>query len=193
MESTRYKWLDIRKLSGSLFPQDHINRISYFTALLIARPSDPGQPSRQQIYLRALHTLHNVDVHLGKFRERTRKRPLVHPVPGLPNPVEVLDSEEKGTDVNLATRLLVDGFRGDFEQAVVISNDSDFATPMRFVRDELGLRVVLVKPNPKTRSAAELTNSATYVKNIRPKHLRASQLPAKLTDQKGDITKPASW
>ena len=33
------------------------------------------------------------------------------------------DSEEKGSDVNLATRLLVDGFNGDYEQAVVVSNE----------------------------------------------------------------------
>ena len=70
-------------------------------------------------------------------------------MPGLPSYVLVRDSEEKGSDVNLATRLLVDGFNGEYEQAVVVSNDADFAAAMRYVRDDLGLRVTLVNPDPK--------------------------------------------
>ncbi len=48
-----------------------------------------------------------------------------------------------GSDVNLATRLLVDGSNGEYEQAVVVSNDADFVGAMRYVRDDLGLRVTL--------------------------------------------------
>ena len=53
------------------------------------------------------------------------------PRPDLPRYVRIRDTEEKGSDVNLATRLLVGGFTGDYQQAVVISNDSDLATPIR--------------------------------------------------------------
>ena len=49
--------------------------------------------------------------------------------------------------MNLATRLLVDGFNGEYEQAVVVSNDADFVGAMRYVRDGLGLRVTLVNPD----------------------------------------------
>ena len=38
----------------------------------------------------------------------------------------IRDWEEKGSDVNLVTRLLVDGFNGEYEHAVVMSNDGDF-------------------------------------------------------------------
>ena len=48
-----------------------------------------------------------------------------------------------GSDVNLATRLLVDGFDGEYEQAVVVSNDADFVGAMRYVMDDLALRVTL--------------------------------------------------
>jgi hypothetical protein len=37
----------------------------------------------------------------------------------------VIKTEEKGSDVNLATYLLLDAFKQDCEAAVVISNDSD--------------------------------------------------------------------
>jgi len=43
---------------------------------------------------------------------------LAHPSVSGPKTVEVLASEEKGSDVNLATMLMLDAFRGDFEQAV---------------------------------------------------------------------------
>ena len=98
------------------------------------------------------------------FRSGVKRRPLAEPTPGLPSHVLIRDSEEKGSDVNLATRLLVDGFNGDYEQAVVVSNDADFAGAMRYVTDDLGLRVALVNPHPRNASPEELTDAATYVK-----------------------------
>ena len=37
--------------------------------------------------------------------------------------------------MNLAVRLLVDEFSREYEQAVVVSNDADFAGAMRYVRE----------------------------------------------------------
>ena len=111
----------------------------------------------------------------------------------MPTHVLVNDMEEKGSDVNLATRLLVDGFNRDYQQAVVVSNDADFAGAMRYVRDGLGLRVVLVNPDRKNPSPKELAQSATYVKRIWKSHLRRSQFPDTLTDEVGVITKPSGW
>ncbi len=187
------RWLDLRKLSETLFPQDDVRRISYFTARLDARPGNPNQPRRQLIYLRALQTLPGVDIYYGSFRSGIKRRPLAEAIPGLPAYVRVRDSEEKGSDVNLATRLLVDGFTGEYEQAVVVSNDADFAGAMRYVRDGLGLRVTLVNPDSKTPSPAELADSATYVRRLWKSHLRRSQLPEALDDDVGVITKPQGW
>jgi hypothetical protein len=47
--------------------------------------------------------------------------PLAHPRPGGPAAVEVIKTEEKGSDVNLATYLLLDAFRRDCDTAIVIS------------------------------------------------------------------------
>ena len=112
LRSTEFKWLDLHLLARILFPSDGINSVKYFTARISARPQDPEQPRRQQVYLRALATLPGLEVYFGSFRPRTKFRPLVEPVPGLPEYVEVRDSEEKGSDVNLAMHLLVDGFKG---------------------------------------------------------------------------------
>ena len=110
---------------------------------------------------------------------------------GLPNQVRVLHTEEKGTDVNLATRLLVDGFDGAYEQAVIISNDADFAGAMQYVRDSLGRRVTQVNPDGRYSSPTRLKHSATYVKRLWKSHLRRSQFPDTLADEVGIIRKPS--
>ena len=193
LKDTPFRWLDLRKLGETLFPQDSICRVCYFTALLDARPDNPNQPRRQLVYLRALATLPGFEAHFGAFRSGAKRRPLAEPVPGLPSHVLVRDSEEKGSDVNLATRLLVDGFNGKYDQAVVVSNDADFAGAMRYARDDLGLRVTLVNPDSRNASPRELASAATYVKRLWNSHLRRSQLPDTLTDAVGTITKPAAW
>ena len=193
LKDTPFRWLDLRKLAETLFPQDSINRVCYFTARLDARPGNPSQRQRQQAYLRALATLPGFDAHYGVFRSGVKRRPLAEPMPGLPTHVLVRDSEEKGSDVNLATRLLVDGFNGEYEQAVVVSNDADFAGAMRYVRDDLGLRVTLVNPDPRNSSPRELADAATYVKRLWKSHLRRSLLPDTLRDEIGTIRKPDGW
>ena len=193
LKGSQFKWLDLRKLAEVLFLQDSILRVCYFTARINPRPNDLGQPQRQQAYLRALGTLQGLDVYYGDFRPRVKTRPLVNPVPGLPRYVTVRDSEEKGSDVNLAMRLLVDGFNGAFEQAVVITNDSDLAGPIKYVRDDLGLRVTVVNPDSANYTQQSLSNAATRVKRLRKSHLRRSQLPPTLEDAQGTITKPPEW
>ena len=87
----------------------------------------------------------------------------------------------------------MDGFNGDYEQAVVLSNDADFAGAMRYIRDDLGLRVVLVNPDAKNSSPRNLAAAATYVKRLWKSHLRLSQFPDTLKDDVSVITKPAGW
>ena len=163
LKDTPFRWLDLSKLADSLFPEASIHRICYFTARLDSRRNNPSKPQRQQTYLRALATLQSLDFHHGYFRSGVAIRPLAEPVTGLPDRVLVRNSEEKGSDVNLVTRLLVDGFNDEYEQAVVVSNDADFVGAVRYVRDDLGKRVVLVNPDANKASPLRLADSATYV------------------------------
>ena len=193
LRNTPFRWLDLRKLAEMLFPNDDIRRICYFTALLNERPDNSGQPWRQLTYLRALETLPGFEIHYGTFRPRVKTRRLAEPIPGRPEYVRIMDSEEKGTDVNLGTRLLVDGFTNVYQQAVIVSNDSDLASPMRYVRDELGLKVTVVNPDNNNYTHRDLEDAATYVKRLRKSHLRRSQFPPTVADAQGRITKPAGW
>ena len=193
LRDTPFRWLDLRKLAEALFPDDSIRTVCYFTAPLHSRRGNPHQRRRQLVYLRALSTLPDLEIHYGTFRSGVKRRPLAESVAGLPSYVLVRDSEEKGSDVNLATRLLVDGFNGEYEQAVVVSNDADFAGAMRYVRDGLGRRVTLVNPDARASSPRDLADAATYVKRLWRSHLRRSQFPDTLRDDVGVITKPPGW
>lgn len=144
------------------------------------------------MYLRALATMPHVSVHLGHFLISTVRMPLVAPSPGGPRTVEVIKTEEKGSDVNLATYLLADAFRQDCQAAVVITNNSDLAEPIRVVRHELGLPVGIVNPgDPRKRSRALL--DVTFFKQLRRSILPRRQLPDELTDKHGTIRKPDRW
>ena len=83
----------------------------YFTAHVKSLPNSPDAPARQQIYLRALRTLRNLEIIYGHFLSHHVRMPLANPGLGQPKTVEVIKTEEKGSDVNLAIHLLHDPIR----------------------------------------------------------------------------------
>ena len=193
LKGTDYKWLDLDALFCILLPNYDINRIRYFTARISARPDNPGAAQRQDKYLQALRTLPNVSIHLGKFLVSTVRMPLAVTKPGGAKTVEVIKTEEKGSDVNLATYLLVDAFRNDSDIAVVVSNDSDLCEPIRVVQDEFRVPTGLIIPHSRTSHALSKLRPA-FIKQIRRGPLSACQFPEHVTDQQGrKIFRPADW
>jgi uncharacterized LabA/DUF88 family protein len=143
------------------------------------------------MYFRALRTLPTIEIIFGHFLSNPTKLPLVNGS-GL---AEVLKTEEKGSDVNLATHLMHDAHRGLIDCAVIVTNDSDLAEPMRIVRDDLHLTVGLISPTTKKdrHPSRQLTKYTTFMKSIRTSALRRSQFPVTLSDVKGTIQKPSNW
>ncbi len=191
LRKTPYKWLNLHELFRFLLPQDNIDRIKYYTAKVKPHPHNLGAPVRQQMYLRALRTLPNLSLHYGHFLTHTVWMPDASSTKNPPDRVQVIKTEEKGSDVNLATHLVRDGFRKEYELAVLVTNDSDLLEPIRIVRHELGLKVGLI--NPHKRASQALVPHATFVKTIRRGLLSKCQFPHQLTDGKGAFHKPPRW
>lgn len=196
LKDTAERWLDVGALCERLLRDDaEIVGIKYFTARVKPRPGNPEQAQRQQAYLRALATVPNLTLHYGAFMTRTATRRCVRDRKGKPAFVEVWVTEEKGSDVNLASHLLIDGFRVRYDLAVVISNDGDLKDPVHFVRHDLKVPVGVLNPH-RNRSWAlspkELPRGSFY-KPIRRAALRASQFPPQVPDAQGIIHKPPSW
>jgi uncharacterized LabA/DUF88 family protein len=117
--------------------------------------------------------------------------PLAKPPASGARTVEVLKTEEKGSDVNLATYLLLDAFRRNCDTAVVISNDSDLAEPVRIAQAEAGITVGVINPHSAKYRSRRL--QGTFFKQLRPNVLGQCQLPATLHDSEGSVTKPKTW
>ncbi len=203
LKDSPYKWLDIEKLCSQAFPNNTINRIRYFTARVRSRPSDPSQAVRQDTYLKAIACTPSLTIHEGKYLEHPVRMPLSHPPATGSRFVEVIKSEEKGSDVNLASYLLLDAFDNDYEAAIVVSNDSDLATPIKLVRTRFHLKVVAYLPvktdsdgraTQDARPSVDLKKAASIDKVVLTKFLASSQLSPIITDVYGtQIHKPTSW
>ncbi len=232
LKGTPYRWLDPVKLSTSLLPSHCVvDKVRYFTAH-VSGVVDRRAPARQQVYLNALQTLPQVEVHFGSFLAKPLWRPLVNlPVAGesiatptpvvlpagdhrvsgssartlpvrvyrvppgrsprVPNAViaEFHTVEEKGSDVNLASHLLNDAWKGLFDAAVVISNDTDLVTPVQIVAAEQGKTVFIVSPHGQV--AFKLRQAASRVRHLRTNMLKAAQFPATIPGT--TISKPTGW
>ena len=171
-----------------LLPRDQVLQIKYFTALVNPRASDPDQRARQETFLRALHTIPNLLIFYGFFLTHEVMMPLAPPNQGYQR---VIKTEEKGSDVNLATHLLTDGFDNLYELAVVVSNDSDLLEPIKVVTQRLGKPVGIL--NPYRVPSLALLPHAKFIKQIRRGVLARSQFPNVLRDHQGAFSKPAGW
>jgi uncharacterized LabA/DUF88 family protein len=190
LKNTPYRWLDLSKFCQRLLPKNEIHRIKYYTALVTARPNDTLQPVRQQFYLRALRTLPNVEIHLGHFLSHKVTMSNANPPP---NFVQVIKTEEKGSDVNIAAHLLADGFTDQYDAAVVISNDSDLAEPVRIVSQQIKKTIGVINPQVKSHPSKELRRYANFFRQLRPSVLSTCQFPRDLADSTGPFYKPKTW
>jgi uncharacterized LabA/DUF88 family protein len=191
LRGTPYRWLNLDLLARRLVrPGDTIDLVRYFTARVKARAGDPDAPRRQQIYLSALGTVSNIEFHFGNFLTKTKKRPLAN-VPT--RFVEILDTEEKGSDVNLAVHLVNDAWSNHFDVALVLSQDTDLIEPLRMVSKGVGKPVGLVWLDGR-RPDKGMANAASFVRHVSHADLSAAQFPPQIArNPHPPIHKPSGW
>jgi uncharacterized LabA/DUF88 family protein len=113
-----FKWLNIQTLFEVLRPDENIQEIKFFSAIVDEKNLNSDARHRHLTYISALKTLPKVKVILGKFQDREvtcrAQCKLKYIVP-----------EEKKTDVNIAVEILSDAFKNRSDSTVVVSGDSD--------------------------------------------------------------------
>ena len=102
LKDTAFKWLDLGVLIPLMLGHKHdVACIKYFTAKVKVSETDPRQSERQETYLRALREpregIPPVEIHFGHFQRRSTRMPRSPFGTGW---VEVIKTEEKGSDVN---------------------------------------------------------------------------------------------
>lgn len=190
LKNTAYKWLDLKVLVQRVLDDKHeIIGIKYFTAMVSGR-LDPHKPLRQQAYLKALQlAIPEISIHYGQFMSHVVKAPLANPI-GQNRWVDIIKTEEKGSDVNLAVHLVNDAWLGKYDCAVVLSNDSDLKEAITLVKDHHKKLIGVMIP-PNSFPSKELMRAAHFVKQIRNASLAASQLPDVI--QGSNVHKPKEW
>jgi hypothetical protein len=191
LRGTPYKWLNPLALARDLLDSaDEIEAVRFFTARVSPRAGDPDAPRRQAIYFKALRTLPEIRFHYGRFLPKTKVRPLVADPT---RHVEVHDTEEKGSDVNLAAYLMHDGWRDHYDAALVISQDSDLLEPIRLVRHDLQKPVGVVWLDGQ-QPGRLFRNAASFIRQVTPARLAAAQFENPLMGRDGHLVyKPGGW
>ncbi len=207
-------------INPRIWPTPELTRLVYCTAPR-DREGDPSSRADQWTYVSALqHSNDRVTVTDGKYAPRIKsgiivdkngRQPRRVPSPGaahlptwlpveeVPGPAghpELLASvstfEEKGSDVNVASHLLIDVLTGQIDAAIVFSNDSDLRFPLAEAR--LHVPVATVNPSP-SRTATDLRGDRCegagrhWWRKLRPADFLNHQLP----DPVGPYAKPPGW
>lgn len=217
-----WRWLDLRQLSQNLvtqrsgWQQATVSRVVYCTARISGSANTTGQHD-QDAYIRALKQHGSVDVCAeGFYVNRVTTAPLakkdrkgrpvlvtadwpimVQDAAGVSMPdarfmASVAKREEKGSDVNVASHLLIDMYEQRIDAAVVVSNDSDLGFPVKHARDRIP--VGLVNPT-KGYPPGVLNGDASdgvgghWWYQVTAVDLTSAQLPPTI----GKLTKPAGW
>ena len=203
LKRTPYKWLNVKKLTENILnPSLHkILNNKYFTAISVKSEST----QKQDIYLQALKTLKNIEIIYGKHKKRRIKGKLIkHDQKSnkeiiTDKTVKIFKPEEKETDVNIASHIVYDVCKENIDCVVLLSNDTDLKTPLKFVKYRLSKKVVIITPtkeleNPgdpilPNKSHIELRKLSQVNLSIKEYHLKNSQFP----DVVSGISKPKSW
>ncbi len=192
------KWLDIPALIDRLLPGHRVLHVHYFTALVrTGAGDDPQGPIRQQTYIRALEATGRVTSHYGTYRVDQRLMPK-HPAELGPDGslvrVSVRKTEEKGSDVNLAVRMLLDAHRGAADLYCLLTNDSDQVTTIRTLQEELGVSVGWISPLPTVRQSKALQKTRpAIVTCVTRDDLLSSQLADVITCGRQTLHRPERW
>ena len=112
--------------------------------------------------------------------------------------VDVWKLEEKQSDVALALHAFCDAVLEDIDQAIVITNDSDFVPAMQMIRRHTGVVIGLIAPvrqrDGRSRVNRELNKQAHWTRtHILDEEFAASQLPPVVRFRNGAVHKPLSW
>jgi uncharacterized LabA/DUF88 family protein len=195
LKGTPYKWLDLYKLAESMLqPEDELVAIKYFTAKIKSHKNEPERSMRQNVYLEALATNPKINIKLGYFSVHKTKMPLADEWDnGQIKMIDVIKTEEKGTDVNLAVQMVADAKDNLFDKALLFSNDSDMSYAVQIAAKDCHKTIGLFIDRNAV-SFKTLKENVTFIKRLTPSIFASNQLPEEIVTSTGRVIhKPSEW
>lgn len=176
------KWLNIRKLIDNLLrPSQNIIEIKYFTSRV---SNNPDKQKRQTTYLEALESV-GIEITYGRYQVNDVECHRCGNIWREPN--------EKMTDVNIATQMIIDGYQDKYDTAILISGDSDLVPPIKAVHGCFSNKKVTVFFPPKrfNNSVAAVAKGSMIIGR---KKLVDSQFDGEVAKKDGfKLKKPSEW
>lgn len=178
LRAPHLKWLDLWRLMERYATQPHqkVTNVYYFSAFATWLPA---AYQRHRVYVRALQAT-GVEPIMGQFKEKDReckscKRTWIA-------------HEEKETDVNIGLWMLNEAYKGTFDHAFLVTNDSDLTSVVRMIRKEFPRKRIRIITPPGRRTSKDLARAnggMRGVRSIKESHVRAFLLPLKVKDASG--------
>jgi uncharacterized LabA/DUF88 family protein len=176
------KWLNIKLLVVNLLQSNQeLIEVKYFTSRV---SNNPDKQKRQNTYIEALESV-GVNIYYGNYQSDTIECKRCNNIWPKFN--------EKMTDVNIATQILIDAYQDKYDMAMLISGDSDLVPPMRAVHEIFKNKRVFVAFPPK-RHNQSVALVAKGSLTIGRKKLVESQFEEKVAKKDGYLlSKPKVW
>ncbi len=137
------RWLNVKKLVLSLLqPNQELVTIKYFTSRV---SNNPDKQKRQSTYIDALESI-DVKVKYGNYQDGKEECKRCGHM--------WRTAKEKMTDVNIATAIIVDAFKDEYDTAMLISGDSDLTPPIKEVHNLFPAKRVFISFPPKRHNSS---------------------------------------
>jgi uncharacterized LabA/DUF88 family protein len=177
------RWLDIKTLAQNLLkPDQELVEAKYFTARV---SNNPDKQKRQSVYLEALYE-QGVKILYGQYQMNNTECNRCGHI--------WINANEKMTDVNIATHLIVDAYQDKYDMALLISGDSDLVPPIKAVHQNFpSKRVVVAFPPKRHNNTVAIVAKGSMM--VGRKKLIDSQLPASIKKASDTyiLNKPVEW
>jgi uncharacterized LabA/DUF88 family protein len=176
------KWLDLKMLVQNLLkPYQELVEVKYFTSRV---NNNPDKQKRQSLYIDALDSI-GVKIIYGNYQDGN--------VTCLRCGHIWKSAKEKMTDVNIATAIIVDAYKNEYDMAMLISGDTDLIPPIREVHSIFkNKRVMIAFPPKRHNKVLAILAKGSFI--IGRKKLNESQLNEEVISRSGyKIKIPESW
>ena len=187
-----WKWLNLVSFFEALRPDDQIDKVYYFTALVEPERTRSSKRDRQKIYFRALESNPKIEIVYGRYRLRNVRC-------GATCRERYQTPEEKKTDVNIAIRIIDDALNDRVDRIIVVSGDSDLEPAVEYVRRnfpkvKVSVYVPQLPSNRTRRDNRHYSQLGATVKLLPLGEILNHQLPDPITHANGQtLNRPTEW
>jgi len=176
------RWLNVKRLIESLLQSNQeLAGVKYYTSRV---SNSPDKQKRQSTYLDALGSV-GVEIFYGNYQDNNLE------CKRCGNAWK--SAKEKMTDVNIATAIIIDAFKDEYDMAMLISGDSDLTPPIKAVHNLFkAKRVFIAFPPKRHNSSMAIVAKGSLI--IGRKKLVDAQFDDEVISKTGyKLKKPIDW